>query len=71
MGGYTVRPQNQYLMISGWVSDNKKAWLPKSLLNLIGEGSWCEPASHRSSTSVVSKLQDGSLHIQTCVCVCV
>ena len=50
-----------YLVVSGWISDDEKAWLPKSFLDLIGEGSRGESASHWSGTSVVGKLQHSSL----------
>ena len=48
-------------MVSGRVGHNEKARLAKSLLNLIGECSRGEPAGNGIGSSVVSKLQDGSL----------
>lgn len=50
------------LMISSWVCHNEKTWLTKCLLDLVGEGPWCESACDGVGTSVVGKLQDGTLH---------
>ena len=50
-----------YLVVGGWVSHNEKAWLAKSLLDLIGECSGSEPAGDGVGSSVVGKLQDGPL----------
>ena len=50
-----------YLVVCGRVRDNEEAWLPESLLDLIGESSWCEPARDGVGPGVVCKLQDGSL----------
>ena len=50
-----------HLVVGGWVSDNEKAWLAKSLLDLIGECSGSEPAGDGVGSGVVGKLQDGPL----------
>ncbi len=48
-------------MITPGVCDDEEAGLPERLLDLIGEGSWREPPGDGMGTSVVSKLQDGTL----------
>ena len=48
-------------MIAPRVGHNEKAWFPEGLLDLIGECPWREAASDGMGTSVVGKLQDGTL----------
>ncbi len=48
-------------MVTPGVRDNKEAWFTEGLLDLIGEGTGSEPTSDGMSSSVMSKLKDGTL----------
>ncbi len=52
---------NAHLVVTPGVGHNEEAWLPESLLDLIGEGARSETAGDGMGASVVGKLQNGSL----------
>lgn len=52
-----------YLVVSSWVSKNQQPGFTEGCLHLIGEGTRSVPSSNGIGSSVLSKLQDGSLSI--------
>ena len=50
-----------YLVVSSGITDNQQTRLPKSWLDLIGEGAGSETASNGTCSCTASKLQNGTL----------
>lgn len=48
-------------MITSWVRNDEKTRLTESLLDLIGKGTWSEATSDWYGSSIVCKLEDGTL----------
>ena len=56
-----IRGLCERLVLSPWISNHQKSWLPEGCLDLVSEVSRSEVASNRSGSSGSSKLQYSSL----------
>ena len=55
------RKDLKYLVVTSWVRNDEKTRLTESLLDLIGECTWSKATSDWDRSSIVGKLENGTL----------